>query len=160
LPWPNLAVRLAQDVVNMIADNALAYKAAITNLLQTEQLPTVDLPEKLENYVVALVDGQLAGVCGIEIYGNYALLRSLAVNKAYRDKAIAGNLVSEVESMAKSKGVKAIYLLTETAQGYFSRKGYQTITRADVPAEVQQSTEFSQVCPQSAVVMMKNLNNL
>jgi amino-acid N-acetyltransferase len=46
-------------------------------------------------------------------------------------------------------------LLTETAPGYFETKGYQQITRADVPEEVQQSSEFSHVCPQSAIVMKK-----
>jgi len=136
---------------------ALHYRESIVALLSAEKLPVADLPATLENFLIARRGDELIGVAGIEIYGNYGLLRSLAVNPAHRNLGVASSLLSGIETLAKAKGLKQIYLLTETAPGYFEHKGYQKITRDEVSAEVQQSSEFGHVCPQSAIVMRKTL---
>ncbi|HTD99198.1 MAG TPA: arsenic resistance N-acetyltransferase ArsN2 [Mucilaginibacter sp.] len=136
---------------------AINYKAGIVSLLIDEKLPVSDLPESLENFLVALQGNDVIGVAGLEIYGDYGLLRSLAVNPVFRSQGIAGKLLSEIEALAISKGLGTMYLLTETAPDYFDRKGYIKTTREDVPVEVRQSSEFSYVCPQSAIVMKKTL---
>jgi amino-acid N-acetyltransferase len=141
----------------MQIEKAENYRAKVIDLLATEKLPTDDLPQTLESFVIALQDEEVIGVAGIEIYDGYGLLRSVAVSAAYRGKGIANQLLDHVEMLAAAKSLREIYLLTETAPEYFSKKGYQKITRAQVPAEVQQSTEFSHVCPQSAIVMKKIL---
>lgn len=137
--------------------NAQAYRQEVIALLRSANLPVDDLPEQLDNFLIIRNDDQLAGVAGIELYGSYALLRSVAVSNDFRQKGVAGKLLSAIEELAAGKGIKTIYLLTETAPDYFDRKGYGKIARADVPAEVQQSSEFSHVCPQSAIVMKKDL---
>jgi amino-acid N-acetyltransferase len=134
---------------------ATEYREAIVSLLRTEKLPADDLPGALDDFRVVVKNKELAGIAGLEVYGSYGLLRSLAVQTEYRNQGIAGHLLDEVESLAVTKGLKALYLFTETAPDYFSRKNYTKISRADVPAEVQQSTEYSHVCPQSAIVMKK-----
>jgi len=65
--------------------------------------------------------------------------------------------VEEVERKSVELQLVGIYLLTETAQGYFEKKGYAVINRGGVPLAVQQSSEFSHVCPVSAVVMRKEI---
>jgi len=141
----------------MLIEKAENYRAKVIDLLATEKLPTDDLPQTLGNFVVAKQGEDVIGVAGIEIYDGYGLLRSVAVSAAYRGKGIANQLLDNIERLAAAKLLREIYLLTETAPEYFSKKGYQKITRAQVPAEVQQSTEFSHVCPQSAIVMKKIL---
>ena len=141
----------------MKIEQADKYRESIIALLTAEKLPAADLPDPLENFAVSKNGDDIIGVIGLEMYGDYALLRSLAVNNNFRNQGIANELLQHIEKLAAAKKLKAIYLLTETAPGYFTRKGYQTITRADVPAEVQQSSEFSHVCPQSAIVMRKSL---
>jgi amino-acid N-acetyltransferase len=141
----------------MQINEAINYKAGIVSLLIDEKLPVSDLPASLENFLVVLQDDQVIGVAGLEIYGDYGLLRSLAVNPAFRSQGVAGKLLSQIEALAISKGLSTMYLLTETAPDYFDRKGYAKIIRNDVPVEVQQSSEFSFVCPQSAIVMKKTL---
>jgi amino-acid N-acetyltransferase len=136
---------------------AINYRESIVALLVAEKLPADDLPANLENFMVAIQNDELIGVVGLELHGRYSLLRSLAVHPDWRGKGVAGKLLREAEILAGSKGSKAIYLLTETAPDYFERKNYIKITRNDVPSEVQQSSEFSHVCPQSAIVMMKTL---
>ncbi|MFI5162643.1 MAG: arsenic resistance N-acetyltransferase ArsN2, partial [Sphingobacteriales bacterium] len=124
-------------------------------LLESEKLPAFDLPEALENFAVVVENDEVIGVAGLETYGNYGLLRSLAVLPGFRGNGVAGNLIRHVESLANAQGLNTIYLLTETALEYFKRKGYKQITRANIPAEVQRSSEFSYACPQSAIAMMK-----
>ena len=136
---------------------AINHRKNIIALLSSEKLPTDDLPSSLDNFLVMTGDNELVGVIGLEMHGDYGLLRSLAVSPDHRNQNIAGKLVEQIEKLAASKGLKSIVLLTETVPDYFSRKGYSRITRAEVPAEVQQSSEFSHVCLQSAIAMKKDL---
>jgi amino-acid N-acetyltransferase len=57
----------------------------------------------------------------------------------------------------KTLGINWLYLLTETASEYFEAKGYERISREDAPAALSASSEFSHVCPVSAIVMKKPL---
>ncbi len=132
-------------------------RQAIINLLQTAKLPVDDLPVELNNFFVACVNEVVVGAAGIELYETYGLLRSLVVNGNYRNLSIAAKLVEAVERKAVELQLAGIYLLTETAQGYFDKKGYTNINRGDVPLAVRQSSEFSHVCPVTAVVMRKDI---
>ncbi|MES2111229.1 MAG: arsenic resistance N-acetyltransferase ArsN2 [Bacteroidota bacterium] len=141
----------------MIIDQASPYKEKVIELLAAEKLPVADLPETLDNFIVAIQDGNVVGVGAVEVYGSYGLLRSLAVRPDHRSTGIAGKLLTRLDMIAKQKGLTELYLLTETAPAYFERKNYTKITRNDVPAEVQRSPEFSNVCPVSAIVMKKKI---
>lgn len=141
--------------VTKATDNS---RIEIISLLQANSLPTQDLPLSLDEFFTAADEGKVIGLIGMERYGHYGLLRSMVVHPDYRNKQIAETLVKKLEEQAKASGITVMYLLTETADKYFSRKGYSTITRDEVPAEVKASSEFSHVCPVSATVMKKPLN--
>lgn len=141
----------------MNIDQATKYQDGIIRLLEAEKLPTGDLPIELDNFLAALEDDEIIGTAGLEIYGDYGLLRSVAVRPDARNKGVAGELLKQIETLAAVKHLKEIYLLTETAPDYFRQKNYKQISRAEVPAEVQLSSEFSYACPQSAIVMKKTL---
>jgi amino-acid N-acetyltransferase len=138
-----------------IKESNNGHRQSIVTLLQSEKLPVEDLPADLDNFFIALDDDNVVGAVGLEKYNNYGLLRSLVVNKDYRNEKIAGKLVKQLEERAKDLGVDCIYLLTETAPDYFAKKGYEKIKREKVPADLQSSSEFSHVCPDSAIVMRK-----
>lgn len=137
--------------------DAKSYRQAVIALLRAENLPSGDLPEELDNFLVILDSNQVIGSVGLEIYTNYGLLRSLAVNKYFRNKGVGDELLKQIEAVAIGKKLMCIYLLTETAPDYFRRKEYVQIDRKSVPVEVQQSSEFSHVCPVSAIAMKKDL---
>jgi amino-acid N-acetyltransferase len=46
-------------------------------------------------------------------------------------------------------------LLTQTAATYFAARGYAPIPRAQAPAAVQASAEFTSLCPPSSTCMVK-----
>lgn len=140
-----------------VTDAGNTERQVIIDLLKAEKLPVDDLPNYLDNFFVAIENEKIIGAIGLEIYGDCGLLRSLVVDRKHRNKNIASALVGQLESHAKAKGLNCMYLLTETAAQYFEKKGYQTLTRDEVPDELKQSSEFSHVCPVSAVVMTKEL---
>ena len=128
------------------------------NLLQSNNLPTEDLPSSLDEFYAAIDEGRVVGLIGMERYTHYGLLRSMVVHPTYRNRHIAEKLVQLLEQTAHASGITAMYLLTETAPQYFERKGYQKIAREEVPEALQASSEFSHVCPVSAIVMKKMIS--
>jgi amino-acid N-acetyltransferase len=70
---------------------------------------------------------------------------------------VGRQLVEAALRMATDRSISALYLLTTTADDYFSRFGFERIERHQVPLSVQSSIEFTSVCPSSATVMRKLL---
>jgi amino-acid N-acetyltransferase len=141
----------------MTFEPAQPYRDNIITLLTLLKLPVADLPETMTNFIVAIQDSVLVGVVGLEICGKYGLVRSLAVHPEHRKCGIAGKLLTRLDTISINTGLLYLYLLTETAVAYFKQKNYITITRDDVPKAIQQASQFSYVCPVSAVVMRKKI---
>lgn len=99
----------------------------------------------------------LVGNATLELYGRYALLRSVAVDQRLRGQGLGQKLTQAALNLAREKGISSVYLLTETAGEFFPKFGFEWIPRETVPAEVLQSVEFTTVCPTSALVMRKDL---
>jgi amino-acid N-acetyltransferase len=92
-------------------------------LLAECDLPTSDLkPGHFDSFIGCGAPDNLKGIVGLECFGSVALLRSLAVAEVARGLGCAKALVLEAESYAKGKGVSGLYLLTTTAESFFSKK--------------------------------------
>jgi amino-acid N-acetyltransferase len=125
-------------------------------LLDLEALPSADLSETaLEHFLVVRDEIGVVGVVGLEVYGKVALLRSLVVANSHAGRGIGRGLVAAAESLAAMLGCCSIYLLTTTAEAFFELLGFRRIERRAAPPEIQQTTEFSSLCPSSATVMAK-----
>ena len=122
-------------------------------LLARAKLPADGLDAHLPTTVVARSKGRVVASAALEIYGEFALLRSVAVDEPVRGTGLGAAMTRAAFDLARARGVRRLYLLTETAAGFFPRFGFRTISRAEVPAPVRQSVEFGTVCCQSAVVM-------
>lgn len=134
-----------------------ANMPAVIALLQNNKLPVEDIAAGQQQFWVATDNRVIAGVIAVEQYGQYALLRSMATDAAHRNNGIAAQLVQQVFNFAAQHNLKAVYLLTETAEQYFAKKGFEKIDRDDTPESIKQSTEFAGLCPVSAVVMKKDI---
>lgn len=127
----------------------------LTEFLHAHQLPTEDIDIERGNFFIYYADGKLIGTAALERHGSFALLRSVCVSESARKTGIGGYLVADMKVLAKHQlNVSQIYLLTETAPAFFQRHGFVRVTREDVPLEIKSSTEFANVCPASAWVMM------
>ena len=129
----------------------------VLSLLKACDLPDGGLADHLSTLLVAREGGKVVGSAGLELYGDCALLRSVAVSPAMRGAGLGQRLTRAVIDLAKAKGVRRIYLLTRTAEGYFARFGFATIVRSDVSPGVTASAEFNGACPKSAAVMELSL---
>jgi amino-acid N-acetyltransferase len=96
-------------------------------------------------------EGELIASGGLEIYGDYVLLRSVAVRESARGQQLGHRIVNDLLGQASGKSV---FLLTETAPGFFNRFGFSEISRDQVPDRIRKSSEFSSVCPVSAICMV------
>ena len=132
--------------------------AAIEALLTANGLPTDGVPECLDGFLVAEHGGAIVGVVGVErCCSEYGLLRSTAVDAAWRGHGVGRRLVARAIAEAEARGTKALYLLTMTAERYFPSFGFVPTTREQVPAEVRATAEFCSICPSTSTVMSLEL---
>ena len=132
-------------------------RSAIETLLTSSDLPTAGVAEALSDFLVAESAGQIVGVVGMEYRDAYGLLRSTAVAPEWRGHGVARRLVERIIAEAEAHGIRAVYLLTTTAETYFPSFGFQPTTRNAVPSEIRATVEFHGACPDSAKVMCLSL---
>jgi amino-acid N-acetyltransferase len=63
--------------------------------------------------------------------------RSVAVAPHLYGQRLGERLVLAALDLADERGIDAVYLLTETAQGFFPRFGFTTIGRFEVPPSTE-----------------------
>ena len=127
---------------------------AIERLLASHQLPTIGVSEGSVDLFVADDGGEVVGAIGLEVRGAYALLRSAVVDDARQGKGIGRALVERVLAEARARRLRAVYLLTATAERYFPAFGFARTDRAAAPVEMQATDEFTHACDATAVAMV------
>jgi amino-acid N-acetyltransferase len=133
--------------------------AAVETLLTDSSLPLDGVKESLDDFLVAEAEGSIVGVAGLEICCDDALLRSVAVRPEWRSKGVGRALVTRAIAEAESRGLRALYLLTTTAEHYFPSFGFGKVERATIPEAVRATKEFTSACPASAVAMSLDLTH-
>lgn len=131
--------------------------AAIHALLERAGLPVAGLASHLDTTLVLREGQQLVACAAIEPYGAAGLLRSVAVDPSHRGRGLGGRLTEAAIALARARGIRTLYLLTETAGPFFRRFGFTGIPRGEVAAAVQASVEFTTACPSSAAAMVREL---
>jgi amino-acid N-acetyltransferase len=86
------------------------------------------------------------------------LLRSLVVAPRRRGTGEGAALLKHAEDHARGEGVRTLYLLTNTAESFFAKHGYQRAARESAPAAIRATREFSGICPASSAFMMRQLS--
>ncbi|MHA1908683.1 MAG: arsenic resistance N-acetyltransferase ArsN2 [Candidatus Thorarchaeota archaeon] len=143
-------------LVNQASSDDLS---GIEFLLKEAQLPIEGIEPHIDDFIVvtspevALGPEVIIGCVGLEVYRESALLRSLAVHPDLRKNGLGSRLVDLATGNAKRKGVEILYLLTDTAEDFFKRRGFSWIDRSKVPEELQQSIEFTKLCPDAPCLM-------
>jgi amino-acid N-acetyltransferase len=130
-----------------------ANLVGIKKLLSSMGLPSADIAGHWDGFIVAIENKEIAGVVGMELYGEFCLLRSLAVHPDYRGQGVAKELFRRIVVSAKKAGAKELYLLTLTIESLCKQWGFKKIVRNRVPMAILASKEFKGLCPKSAVCM-------
>jgi len=128
-------------------------------LLEREHLPLDGLRQHFEHAIVARAGNRIVGCAALEMYEGGALLRSVAVDAEYRGAGVGSDLTDAAIQLARRHLVSAVYLLTTTAERFFRKFNFEIVDRADVPATVLVSGEFTHACPSTAIVMRRFLTS-
>lgn len=145
-------------MTGIVIDRATAADLpAVCALLDAQQLPIDGVAAHVDTMLVARHSGAIVGAAALEPYRDEGLLRSVVVNPAHQGSGLGSRLTGAALDLAAALGIRDVFLLTTTAEGYFPRFGFERIDRAAVPESVQSSVEFTSACPASAVVMRRRL---
>ncbi len=148
----------------MSNENLSINKANLTDLggilalLTIVNLPIEGVKEHLDNFLVAKDSGAtVKGCIGLELYKEYALLRSAAVHPENQGQGIGKKLTKAIISLAKQLGIQKLYLITDTAKRFFRKEGFALVSRDEIPVSVTESVEFTFSCAKTGVSMIKEL---
>jgi N-acetylglutamate synthase-like GNAT family acetyltransferase len=144
----------------MLLNNTVSLRAAgaadwpaVQALLQANQLPTEGAQAHLATYLLAESNGEVVGCAGAELYGDVALLRSVAVAPGLHQQGIGRLLVKRLLQEAARRQIRTVHLLTVTAPEYFARFGFKRGPIAQAPQALKASAEFQGACPACAAFM-------
>lgn len=130
----------------------------IARILERNGLPATDLETAPATFYLAFVDDERIGIGGLEQYGGDGLLRSVVIEESVRGTGLGTALFAALETRARDQEIETLYLLTTTAADFFAKQGFHVVDRATVPSSIQATTEFSDLCPDSATCMEKSLS--
>jgi len=129
----------------------------IRDLLKSANLPFEDVENGTGPFLLARNQEKLIGCIGLQICGEDALLRSLAVSESDRNQGLGKTLLQEILEYASRLRLYNIYLLTSTAENFFRKYGFANADRTKAPDAIRETSEFSSLCPASAIFMSKRL---
>ena len=128
---------------------------AMQRFLTGMKLPVSDLPADLSGFTLAFDDDELVGTAGMELLGRVGLLRSVAVAETHRSRQLGRRLFAAALDHAQANGAQEVFLITDSAAGYFEKNGFQLVERNEAPVEIAGTAQFAGLCPASAVVMKR-----
>jgi phosphinothricin acetyltransferase len=127
---------------------------AVRGLLTGAGLPLAGLDDAWRTWVADAdgTGGTILAATALERHRDTFLLRSVVVDPPARGSGLGRRLVRTALTVADlALGRPApVCLLTTTADGWFDRFGFASVTRADLPPQVLGSAELTGACPDAA----------
>jgi arsenite methyltransferase len=140
---PGPAPGAAHTAAFTITEARTPDASSVVALLAAVGLPTVGVAEAIDRFMVARDGGSVVGCVGLELYGETALLRSLAVLPAYRGRGVGARLGHAIVERARTLGAREAVLLTSSVQALAAALGFAPSVRKELPAAVRDSWEFA-----------------
>jgi amino-acid N-acetyltransferase len=98
--------------------------------------PIAEIYDHLRDFYVYKVDGSIAGICALHIWGSdLGELRSLAVRKGYESRGIGSGLVTACMDEAGAIGLKKVFALTY-AIGFFKKLDFDVVDKTVLPQKI------------------------
>jgi len=134
---------------------------ATVSLLRSQNLPVDGFAELLRasphHVLLAELNGAIVGSVALDVHGDAALLRSVAVARDLVTLGVGSRLVTDAIDLARREGVAELFLLTTTAAEWFPRFGFVSTARESVPSLLAATGEFTKACPAHATTMRCSL---
>lgn len=101
-------------------------------------------------------DDTPVGFGGLEVYGDQALLRSVVTLPPVRNRGIGTAIVGYLESEARIRGCRVIWLAADKAAELFSGLGYRACEASQAPQAIRDTATFARA--KTTTVMQKRLD--
>lgn len=132
----------------------------IKELLERAGLPLEGVAEHFGGFLAAREGESLVGCIGLERYGEWGLLRSLAVVQERQGEGTGAALTTRLLEDASRSGVREVVLLTTTASEFFSRRfGFEVAERSAFDTVFAESQEWKLPRCSSAACMHLRLSS-
>lgn len=103
---------------------------------------------------VVAEEGTVVGTAAADVSGDEAYLHSVAVDRGARGAGLGSLCVAAAVRRAAALGARRVFLLTEDADGFFSRLGFQALERGRLPSwAAEQGTH----CSTGATAMVRDV---
>jgi len=118
--------------------------ASIVSLLDQLGLDKDDVDEEnMSDFLALENENGVIGCVGLEVFGEDAVLRSLAVAPEGRGIGYGWMLADMAINLARFRGVKRLYLVTAEASDFFAAKhGFHIVELSTAPESVTSSSTF------------------
>jgi UDP-N-acetylmuramate: L-alanyl-gamma-D-glutamyl-meso-diaminopimelate ligase len=137
--------KLLDEIGDAMKPARLADMPEVRNLLERSGLveePARD--EQAQAFYVLRNEQGLVGAVALDVMGDDAVLRALAVDPEFRGAGYGWMLADMAVSQARWRGVRRIYLLTESASDFFAAKfGFRVVDRSTLSKLVAASETFT-----------------
>lgn len=128
---------------------------AIKRLLVASLLPSRDVGSQEQRFIVASENGKILGCAGLQVAGQDGQVRSMAVHWTRRNAGLGTRLHERLLFEAVLAGVRTLYVVTTTAEEFFSRHGYRRVATEAVPPALRATEEFATFVPGGGAVMSR-----
>jgi UDP-N-acetylmuramate: L-alanyl-gamma-D-glutamyl-meso-diaminopimelate ligase len=117
---------------------------AVRTLLSSVELEEPAREDLFPAFYVLSNEEGIVGTVALDVLGDDAVLRALAVHSEFRGAGYGWMLADMAVSQARWRGVRRIYLLTESASDFFAAKfGFRVVDRSTLSKQVAASETFN-----------------
>jgi amino-acid N-acetyltransferase len=140
-----------------IVPSKLSDLPAVLTLLEEARLPTEGVAQHFADFLIVQANERVVGCIGLERYGSYGLLRSLAVAPEFHGQKLSIQLVTHLLAYAQANLIDQVVLLTTTAAELFTRHfGFERIDRQQLALTFAASPEWNlSRCAQAVCLILK-----
>jgi UDP-N-acetylmuramate: L-alanyl-gamma-D-glutamyl-meso-diaminopimelate ligase len=154
--FDNLHDRLLDEIGDPVRPAKRADMADVRALLERAHLsnePARD--DQYSRFFLLRNERGLAGTVALDVFGEDAILRALAVDPDARGIGYGWMLAEIAIDEARRRGVRRIYLVTEFASDFFAAKfGFRVVDRSTISKQVVTQETFSRP-PSTQLVAMR-----
>jgi amino-acid N-acetyltransferase len=147
------------DIRNARISDVKAINALVSSYAERDRMlfrSMADIYENLQTFTVAVLDGNVAGCCALEIiWSDLAEIKSLAVDEANKNKGIGRMLVNDSIEKAIHLGVPRVFALT-MEPAFFVKLGFMIVEKEELPMKVWSDCARcpkQQNCDETALIM-------
>jgi UDP-N-acetylmuramate: L-alanyl-gamma-D-glutamyl-meso-diaminopimelate ligase len=157
--FDNLHDRLLDEIGDPVRPAKRADMAEARALLERAGLPNESArDDEFSSFFLLRNERGPAGSVALEVLGEDAILRALAVDPDARGIGYGWMLAEVAISEARRRGVRRIYLVTEFASDFFAAKfGFRVVDRSTISKQVVVHETFSRPSGSQLVAMRLDL---